>query len=129
MTSGTMLVDFDLGRLSDGGIQQFLYLLVEAQSQSQFSDAVCDALSRETQRRLNGADPVRLALPLITDRDARRIIANLLAAKTSIQASARRAGEKAQEELEIDAEFIGSLIAALRPENKDFRSGDAGRGS
>jgi hypothetical protein len=127
MTNGTMLVDFDLGRLSDSGIRQFLYLLVETQSQSQFSDAVCDALSRERQRRLDGTGPVSLLLRFVAEPDAKRVIANLLAAKTSMQAAARRADEKSREDLAIGTEFISALIAALRREEKDLRAGDAAR--
>jgi hypothetical protein len=110
-----MRVNFDLARLPDSGFQQFLYLLVETESErSPFSDAIFGALSREEQRRLSGGDPVRLALPLIEEAKARAIVSHLLAAKTSIQAAARKAVEKSQEDLAVGVEFINALIVALR---------------
>lgn len=106
-----MLVNFDLARLSDGHIQEFLVLLA---GESPIGGTVCDALSRERQSRLNDGKTVRLELPPIEERAAKRIVVNLLSALVRIgEESERCVDQNAREELEIGGRFISALIVAL----------------
>jgi hypothetical protein len=114
-----MLVKFDLARLSDGDIQQFLDLLA---GESPFSRAIFDTLSREKQRRRSDGKPGWLELPLIADRAAKRIVVNLLIALVSIGEQRNRcADQKTREELAIGGGFISALIVALSLQAEEYR--------
>ena len=106
-----MQVNFDLARLSDYDIQQFLGSFG---GESPFSNTISEALSREKQRRLSGGDPVWLVLPPIADGVSKKLVVNLLTAVVSIgEEMARCSDQKTKEELETEGGFISALIVAL----------------
>jgi hypothetical protein len=61
------VVNFDLSRISDDGIERFLISFAQGEGQrSPFTAAICDGLSGEKERRLFGGDPVTITLPEMT---------------------------------------------------------------
>jgi hypothetical protein len=109
-----MQVDFDLSRLSDAGIQQLLYSLVDTQSRnSLFANTIRVAFLLETQRRMTGGDRIDLAIPPMEDASAKGIVSHLLAVKTTLQAAQKALGES-RKELAVEIELMNALILAVR---------------